>query len=164
MWAPDALSRLHTAQADRDPAEGQIDVLHDYASIVQLDPALQEQLIEGYQTDQAWKKAIEIIVANEKAGEDAAKLPFARDPQGLLWKIDAATGDHAFLPDRLCLPESCIKIFLETAHSDSHLGFARCNDNISRQRYIRKLSSHLREFLRHCPQCQLYQTRQHLPY
>lgn len=48
--------------------------------------------------------------------------------------------------------------------SSLHPGFAKCYDIISSSWYIRGLSKHLREYLRHCPDCQVFQTRRHKSY
>ena len=171
---PDALSRLPNSAATAEavscqhPTDGELDVLYGHAytaaSLVELSSKLRQQLIDGYQKDSAWSKVLATLEANEKAEENAASLPFLRDEAGLVWKVDASTGDHAFVPRRLCVPESCVPIFLEIAHSGSHVGFAKCWDSISRQWYIRNLTKKLRDYLRHCPQCQLYQTPRHLPH
>ncbi|KAF6238644.1 hypothetical protein HO173_003150 [Letharia columbiana] len=61
------------------------------------------------------------------AGEDAASLPFSRGSDGLIWKVEASTGDHAFTPSRLCVPPSCVQTFFEVAPPVScHAGFAKC--------------------------------------
>lgn len=171
---PDALSRLSNPAAKeaasrcRDDIVGELDALHGYAytttSLVELSPDLRKQLLDGYKKDSAWVKISKTLDANKEAGENAAQLPFSRDGEGLIWKTDASTGDLAFTSSRLCVPASCVLVFLEVAHSGSHVGFAKCYESISRQWYIRGLSRQLREYIRHCPQCQLYQTPRHLPH
>ena len=137
---PDALSRLpNTAAAAtavteasscQHPADGELEVLYGYAytatCLVELSPELRQQLLDGYRKDSAWSKVLDILDVNEKEGENAALLPFLRDEAGFVWKIDASTGDHAFIPRRLYVPESCVPTFLEVAHSESHVGFAKC--------------------------------------
>lgn len=170
---PDALSRLPNsastdAASSQHDAEGELDMLHGYAytitSLVELNPELRKRILDGYQEDWAWRRILRILEANEKAGENATSLPFSRDDDGLIWKTDASTGDHAFTPSRLCIPHSCVQTFLQIAHSESHVGFAKCWESLSRQWYIRGLTKYLREYLKHCPQCQLYQTPRHLPH
>lgn len=84
-------------------------------------------------------KISKTLDVNKEAGENAAQLPFSRDGEGLIWKTDASTGDLAFTPSRLCVLASCVSVFLEVAHSGSHVGFAKCYESISRQWYIRGL-------------------------
>ena len=130
---------------------------------MELSSELRKQLLDGYQKESSWKKISDTLDAN--TGEDAAQLPFVRGTDGLIWKVDSSTGDHGFTPSRLCVSNSCVQTFFEVAHSGgNHPGFAKCYDIISRQWYIRGLTRQLREYLRHCPQCQLYQTPRHLPY
>ena len=168
---PDALSRLPSSDSSASEKSasdaGELDALYACAytstTLVELSPELKQQMIDGYQKDSAWKKVLQTLKSNEEAGENAAKLPFVRNKDGLIWKVDAATGDHGLSPRRLCVPESCIPTFLEVAHT-SHVGLAKSFEIISRQWYIRHLTRHLRDYIRHCPQCQLYQTPRHLPH
>ena len=169
---PDALSRLpNTASSEVSSSQhdaGELDALYACAytatTLVKLSPELRQQMIEGYQKDSSWSKIARTLEANDATGENAARLPFSRDKEGLIWKVDTATGDQGFTPRRLCVPESCVSIFLEVAHSGSHVGLAKSFEIISRQWYIRNLTKHLRDYIRHCPQCQLYQTPRHLPH
>jgi len=51
------------------------------------------------------------------------------------------------------------------AHGDTnHPGFSKLFDIISTSWFIRRLGKQLREYLLHCPQCQVYQTKRHRPY
>ena len=163
---PDALSRLQSAaKIVRDETEGELDALHGYAytctTLVEIRPELREQIRQGYAQESAWQKVVKVLDANDHY--EAAKLPFEKDEDGIIWRIDDKTGDHAFTPRRLCIPDACVKTFFDIAHTDAHIGFAKCYEAISQQWYIRGLSRQLREYLRHCSKCQLYQTRRHLP-
>ena len=169
---PDALSRLpNTAASDAAASQaadaGELDALYACAyattTLVELSPELRHQMLDGYQKDSSWRKVLQTLEANDATGENAANLGFMRSDDGLIWTVDAATGDHGFSPHRLCIPEPCVQTFLEVAHS-SHVGLAKSFEIISRQWYIKNLTRRLREYIRHCPQCQLYQTPRHLPH
>lgn len=67
-------------------------------------------------------------------------------------------------PGTFCNPHPVIKDILETVHGDSHLGFVRLYDGISALWYIRELARYPRDYLKHCPGCQIYQTRRHPVY
>ena len=168
---PDALSRLNSSSStcpDTSGHEGELNALYGFAYtttvLVELHPDLKKQLLDGYTKDPSWQKVIKVLDANEADPENAATLPFFRDEEGLIWRNDGSTGDHAFDGTRLCLPadKGCLKTFFNTAHSESHVGFAKMFEVISRQWFIRSLSRHLRDYLRHCAKCQLYQTRRHM--
>ena len=168
---PDALSRLDAAIGDAEYAqkseEGVLDALQGFAytttALVELSPELRQELIEGYAKDPAWDKVLKVLEENEKLGENAATLSFERE-NGLIFHRDDVTGDHAFTHRRLCIPERAVKQFFEIAHSSDHIGFAKMFEVLSGQWYIHGLARQLRNYLRHCPQCQLYQTRRHLPH
>ena len=170
---PDALSRLDAAMGDAEYSrksskeEGVLDALHGCAyattSLVEMSPELRREIVEGYTKDPAWKNTIQVLEANDKLGENSAVLPFERD-NGLIFKLDDVTGDHAFSDRRLCVPEAASKHFFETAHSNEHIGYAKMYDIISKHWCTKGLARKLRDYLRHCPKCQLYQTRRHLPH
>ena len=78
----------------------------------------------------------------------------------LIYHVDKTTGVK-----RLCIPQAVVKDILDIAHSASgHLGFARCYERVSSSWYIRGLTRCLRDYLKHCPECLVYQTRRHAPY
>ena len=165
---PDALSRLPRIDSKRDDSEGVLDTLwtHAYNTtvLVEMSDEFRTRMLEGYRKDSAWKKVIEVLDKNEQKGNNAAKLPFFRDEKGLIWRVEDSTGDHAYTPQRLCVPEDCIRDFFDVAHSGGHVGRNRCHEIISRQWFIKRLDRRLREYLRHCPECQLYQTPRHQPF
>lgn len=80
-------------------------------------------------------------------------------PEDLMYHIDRVTGHQ-----RLCIPPALVKEILHLAHGNGHPGFQRCYEIVSTSWYIRGLSNQLREFIRHCPECQVLQTRRHQPY
>lgn len=166
---PDALSRLPRKDVEVDESKGQLDQLwaHAYSTtaLVEMSTEFKDRLLQGYQEDRGWRRVIEVLENNDAAGEDAAKLPFYIGDDGLIWRVDDYTSDHAYAPERLCVPESCVQDFFDIAHDkNGHVGRDKCHEIIARQWYIRGLGRLLREYLRHCPQCQLYQTPRHQPY
>ena len=78
----------------------------------------------------------------------------------LIFHVDKATGAR-----RLCIPDAVVKDILDIAHTaEGHLGFARCYDRVSSSWCIKGLTRYLRDYLKHCPECLVYQTRRHSPY
>src|SRR5208282_6226811 len=81
-----------------------------------------------------------------------------KDENNLIWH----TRSDAL---RLCIPQSLIGDVLKIAHTDAgHPGAARTFERAVSSWYIRRLGQHVRDFLRHCPECLVYQTRRHRPY
>ena len=78
----------------------------------------------------------------------------------LIYHVDKATGAR-----RLCIPQAVVKDVLDIAHTaEGHLGFARCYERVAHSWCIKGLSRYLRDYLKHCPECLVYQTRRHAPY
>ena len=50
---------------------------------------------------------------------------------------------------------------MTTIHDENHVEFARCYEKITSFYYIRDLFRYLRNFLKHCFKCQIFQTRRH---
>ena len=98
----------------------------------------------------------------ESTEENTSSTPGISDDKisNLIFHVDKATGIQ-----RLCIPTNVIKDIFMIAHGNNgHPGFQRCHEIVTSSWYIHRATHHLREFIRHCPQCQLFQTRRHLPY
>ena len=156
---PDALSRLPTTNTeDKLGAEGELDVLFT-TSLIKMSDEFRTKILKGYETDPVWQKLIKTINT-----EDGTRHLFCRE-NGLIYRLERyASGDHALIPRRLCIPKAAIKDILSMAHNDNHGGFARCYERVASSYYIKNLTGHLREYLKHCFDCQINQTRRHKPY
>ena len=173
---PDALSRLaSTNESHSAPAEhAELDALHGYAyttTLVEMSEDFKSKIVKGYDIDPAWRKTLSVLYDEERR-EDAAKLsfvlgeavavsdpPVAEGRNRLVYHVEKSTGVK-----RLCVPQATVKDVLDIAHTAGHLGFARCYERVSQSWCIRGLTSYLRNYLKHCPQCLVYQTRRHAPY
>lgn len=164
------------------------------ATLIGISNSFRDQIVKGYTTDPAWRKISATIKANDAMGDNAAELSFARGgasivpsdtdpyfeprPEGntsdssnpfpppvvpedneLIYHVDRYTGLR-----RLCIPSSCVQDISHMAHGPAHAGFARTYEIITRSWYIRKLTKLLRDFIHHCPQCLVLQTRRHKPW
>ena len=78
-----------------------------------------------------------------------------------IFKFENVINDHVYQTCRLCIFSSTIQQILEIVHNDNHSKFARCYEKIFSIYYIRDLSRYLRNFLKYCSKCQIYQTRRH---
>ena len=180
---PDALSRLASANTTSSLSEdhSELDVLyacatqaidiHDVqhggyefsSTQVQMSEIFRNRLAEGYRNDPRWSKIIKVL-DNKDATEQAfnagevSSLPFVRGSDGI-FHVDRFTGLK-----RLCIPEPLVKDIFDMAHSEGHPGFDRCYEIVSKSWYIHGLTRLLRSYIRHCPQCLVFQTRRHRPY
>ena len=178
---PDALSRLASATSPTLPDDhSELDVLYacatqaiNYGSVynysatmVEMDEAFHKSLVEGYQKDPHWKRIGDMIDENAKlvADGEGARLPFVRGTAAagnadLIFHRNKDTG-----LERLCIPQGSVKQVLEIAHGNGHPGFERTVDTVAKSWYIRHLSKHIHDYIKHCPECLVLQTRRHRPY
>ncbi|TAQ84474.1 hypothetical protein B7494_g7190 [Chlorociboria aeruginascens] len=178
-FVPDALSRLPGRFSSPSPTneeEGELDALFICptsddivpvptataytvtAALVAMDSSLKQRIIEGYLHDPKWSKIREVLHYEGQASEPAI-LPFELH-DSLIYK-KAQDGN----PRRLCIPSSCIKSILTEAHDqNSHSGFIKLQDTVSKSFFIRGITKHLKQFIAHCPECQIFQTAKHSTY
>ena len=175
---PDALSRLPSLSPTMEGAEldfaaediafadlafanpGDLPTAYNYtASLVEMSDSFKQRLLEGYQQDPDYNRIISVLEANSNlTDENRATVPFLKDGDGLIWH----TGSDIL---RLCIPQSLVGEVLKIAHTDvGHPGAARTFERAASSWYIRHLTRHVRDFLHHCPECLVFQTRRHLPY
>ncbi len=149
---PDAFSRLQHEFSTEDYTEGELDALcassfaYTVSTHVQMKASMKKKLLDGYKADPAWTKITLVLENNNNAGEDAAKLLFWRDNEGLIWKVEDSTAEAAYTPARLSIPDNCTKEFLSIAHSDGHIGRDKCYELITRHWFVYKLDCKLRDF------------------
>lgn len=78
----------------------------------------------------------------------------------LIFYIDKVIGVR-----RLYIPDTVVKDVLEIAYTaERHLRFTRYYKRVATSWCIKGLTRYLREYLKHCPKCLIYQTRRHTPY
>ena len=90
---------------------------------------LKERILNGYKDDDEQSRIIEVLDKNDKASEDAANLPFYHRTDRLIWRIDDATIDYTFAPERLCISKAYVKDFFDIVYNK--------NDYIGRNRYYK---------------------------
>ena len=176
---PDALSRLPTSSSPQngltsvsssshfdltsppaDYGDGELDVLY-VCTMINLDEDFRQKLLDGYVTDPDYKKVIEVL---NRGAEDGTKLPFFRGEDGLIYRVEEADNTHPLSPRRLCIPENVVPDIFSMSHNKSHQGFDKTYERVSCSYFIRSLTRKLKRYLKHCPQCRVYQTRRHAPY
>lgn len=174
---PDALSRL---QADVAPEEGQavLEGLYGSTVLIKITPPLEptpiyhmtlvqmsddfkKRLVEAYTKDPHWNKILDLLKPSKDGGTDLPEGLRFRKHNELIYSI---TLDHAGR-QRLCIPESMQREVFELAHDKNfHAGFHTTYARIAPSVYIRGLTKHLQTYLKHCPSCQLNQTKRHPTY
>ena len=160
----DALFRLVSDNINALDHDGELDALFT-VSLVEMDSDFKQRILDGYKLDLNWQRISEQLDVNE-GSEIAAKLPFYRGEDGLIFRSDGfIIGDHVYESRRFCISHSVVKDILQLAHDEGgHPGYVKCFERLTSSWYIRGLFRYLRDYLKHCSKCQVYQTRRHAPY
>ena len=156
----DALFKLVNINIDvASIDESEFDALF-IITLVQMKKDFRRKLIADYITNLNWKKIFDVL--NKQIIENNARLSFYRKNVDLIFRSNDVTfDDHAFEFRRLCIFATIISNILTTTYDESHVEFARCYEKIASSYYIRDLFRYLRNFLKHCFKCQIFQTRRH---
>jgi hypothetical protein len=128
--------------------------------LIEMNSNFKFKIIFEYFTDSKWKKILQTLFENF-----TITLSFELNNDDLIYRIDKIVLEHVYESKRLCISSSTISDILNIAHEDSHHSrFATCFDIIFFSWYIHELIRHLRQYLRHCLECQIFQTRRHKSY
>lgn len=185
---PDALSRLPGTSTDsssvkssEDSAEGILDVLYGHAvedldpydsvmeegavyhiTLVEMSDDFKQRLRKAYDSDEQWKRILGILrkdfteAASNEVEKPGIRFKLRND---LVYYV---SGDGR---ERLCIPHSMEKEVFHMAHDlSNHGGFHRTYDRLSSSVYVQQLAKRLRNYIAHCPECQVFQTTRHSPY
>lgn len=117
-----------------------------------------ESKIEQLPTSAESATEEQVSVSPQDTSADASKEATCDD---LIFHVDKISGSQ-----RLCVPSNLVKEIFMIAHGNNngHPGFQRCYEIVSTSWYIHGLTRLLRNFIRHCPECLILQTRRHSPY
>ncbi len=119
---PDTLSRLASTNVESNaPVEGELDALFT-ATLIEVEKGFRDKISEGYHKDLNWQKISQILDSSDANAENSAKLHFYRE-NGLIYRAEDVTGEHAYQARRLCIPAPVIPDVLAAAHDDGHLGY-----------------------------------------
>ena len=168
---PDSLSRLPIINSckirliERDQYQDEEKAVQEHETetvsahpitLVELSEDFKKQLIQGYTADPHWTQIHRMLDTNTRLGENTADLPY-KVVRELIYFKDIELGL------RLCIPESLIPEVFQLAHDElGHQGYDCTHQKLSEGLYIFNMAKHLRSYIRHCPQCQLYCTPRHL--
>ena len=131
----------------------------------QSSPAAPPAPLSEPQTADKTTSAVESTDTSAKA-DDGLKLDPAYVASGIDFQlIDDLIYHCKDESSRLCIPNNCVQDILQMAHDDcAHAGHHRAYAKLVDLVYIKRLSRQLTTYLRHCPVCQLHQTKRHRPY
>ena len=176
---PDALSRLQADIATEekqavleslygspvtlDEQTAPLEVLSVYhMTLVEMSDDFKKRLVEAYSNDPQWIKVLDLLRPDKDGNqpEPSRGLRF-RKHNDLIYSITLDDDGR----QRLCIPESMQQEVFKIAHdANFHAGFHTTYARISPSVYIKGLSRHLQTYLKHCPECQLNQTKRHPTY
>jgi hypothetical protein len=155
----DALSRLVSDNDESNTLESEeLDVLFIIA-LIKMKFKFKAKIIDEYFTDSKWKKILHTLFKNT-----LTKLSFTLKIDDLIYRSDQIALEHVYEFKRLCISSIIIKNILNIVHDSEHFDFVKCYDIISFFWYIHELTKHLRQYLRHCFKCQVFQIRKHKSY
>lgn len=122
-------------------------------------PDFRTRLPAAYSNDSRWKRIQELLRSLPKDGDPLKThgIQFSED-QGLLYHVQDEQ-------KRLCIPQALYQEIFQMAHDDhSHSGFHRTYERITQSLYLWRCAHFLRQYIKHCPDCQKNQTTRHKPY
>jgi hypothetical protein len=155
----DALSRLISKNDDINISDSkELDALF-IITLIEMKFTFKAKIIDEYFTDSKWNKILHTLSKNI-----IIKLSFTLKSDFLIYRSDQIALNHVYEFKRLCISSIVIKNILNIAHDTEHFDFVKCYDIISFSWYIHELTKHLRQYLRHCLKCQVFQIRRHKSY
>ena len=168
LFANDKLNAFHVSSKKTFAEEAYTsektfaDMMHFITFLIKMNSEFKSRILNEYKTDLNWQRIVDILEINDS--ENAAKLSFYRKENDLIFHFDQNIESHDYQLHRLCIPYSIIKNILNIAHNDTHPEYARCYKTVSSNYYIRDLTKYVKNYLKHCPKCQVFQTRKHKSY
>ena len=166
-FVPDALSRLKTKEdipGDVNP-DG-VPVLDDvwYAfSEAQMDDDLRRGYTKAYTTDKKFSKIVDYLKECEVRNTEDGDIVFFKAGYPFFMRNGLIYNQQADGTKNLCIPHKFVKDVLETAHDDKHhFGRNRMMYDLKGVSFPNKTRL-VRQYVEHCPACQLNQTDRNPP-
>lgn len=164
---PDALSRLPAKTINSEVILDQPGFAHhtENGILLQLSPEFKKSLIQGYSEDKSWADIKTMLTnLNNRLTKESDS------PETIHTGVEFKMQDDLIYHvkddlSRLCIPANVEKQIFEEAHDGNmHAGHARAYERLARTVFIPRLSRKLRQYIKHCPTCDLNQTKRHAPY
>ena len=169
---PNALFRLKSFDSNLNFKKKKLNVLMTFnhffiqnqafnlSFTIEIFKKFRNQIIQNYQKKSIWIKIRDVIAKTQK---DDTKIDF-HEKKDLLYAEKNHILKHAHQSRRLCLSNFVLKSIFRTVHGDFHFEFHKCYEMLSSAYYIRNFITNLKIYLKHCPECQINQTRRHKSY
>ena len=133
-------------------------------SFVEMKSKFKQRILNDYKIDFNWKrisKQLDVEISNEIA----ANLFFCKKENDFIFRSnDFIIDDHVYESRKLCISHSIVQNILELIHDDEHFDYVKCFEQIIFFWYIRELFRYLKNYFKHCSNCQVYQIRKHASY
>ena len=159
----DALFRLLTKTLSKNVSiinEKELDVLFT-VSITKMNDEFRQRFILKYQKNSTWRKIIEILNINDVDNTDVL---FLRDNKIIYRK--EINDNSSFVSRRMCVSKFMIKEMLTTVHNkfNDYSRFDRIYERMNVSWYIKNLIKYLKNYITHCSQWKVNETRRHKSY
>ena len=133
-------------------------------SFVEMKSKFKQRILNDYKIDFNWKrisKQLNVEISNEIV----ANLSFCKKKNDLIFRSnDFIIDDHVYESRKLCIFHSIVQNILELIHDDEHFDYVKCFEQIIFFWYIRELFRYLKDYFKHCSNCQVYQIKKHASY
>ena len=163
----DAFSRLVNLNIDENKQindEKEFDALF-IIILVEMNEVFRNRFLKNYRKNSAWKKISDFLNA-QISFENSVSLSFYRENEFIFRFDDYTIDNHAFESRRFCIFQFFVDEIFDTIHDaiNDHVDFRKCYERLIFFYFIRRLFKQFRDYLRHCSNCQIYQTRRHKSY
>ena len=133
-------------------------------SFVEMKSKFKQRILNDYKIDFNWKRISKQLNV-ETNNEIVANLFFCKKKNDFIFRSnDFTIDDHVYELRKLCIFHSIVQNILELIHDDEHFDYVKCFEQIVFFWYIRELSRYLKNYFKHCSNCQIYQIRKHVSY
>jgi hypothetical protein len=126
--------------------------------LIEMNSSFKIKFIHEYFTDLKWKKILHMFFVKN----NFITLSFSLNNDDLIYCSDHIALKHVYESRRLYISFNIVQDILKLAHSNNHhFEFVKCYDIIFASWYIHDFFKLLRNYFRHCSNCQIFQTRRH---
>ena len=129
--------------------------------LIEMNSNFKQRILEDYKFDLDWRRISNVLKINSNDGENVVKLSFYQRKNDLIFRANHDIDNHDYELYKLCISHSVIQKIFEIVHENNHSEYARYYEIISLKYYIRDLIKYLRNYLKHCFKCQIFQTRRY---
>ena len=131
-------------------------------SLIEMKKDFRNRIFDDYKIDLNWQKINQILNVDD---ENVAKLFFCREKNDLIFRSnDFIIDDHVYEFRRFCIFHFVVSNILRLIYDDKHANYVKCFEKMFASYYIRDLSRYLRDYLKYCSKCQIYQIKKHVLY